>query len=610
MKHFYALLAALVCTPLLAQKPAQLPNRLSPGPQHELELRQHMAQSQNKTRAQELLAKSAVPTMVRDYEEMYDNDNQLQAKNFYTYDDSGNVTIIERFNYALSEGGVIWEGEMTAVAWESEKFRFSDYEGYLPSISDEVYDALVGKTMHLVIKSVEGESSPFRVMNGWWSNVYYELEVHSGETLDFLFTQEMCDECKEKDLCFLSMESEITISKLYFDADEKAQDKPESKTEYTYDDRGNITSIVDYRQANGELVYTRKSEYAYDAKGYQILNADYYWENDAWVCSYKNEQLFDENGRHIGSINFNQYWTSTKTENVFDDNGTETGYLSYLWRDDQWTLDSKTDYIFNDEGVATGTLGYVLQDDKWVATNKYDYTYAENGLLKSYIYSLWINDEWDVVGKVEYIYDENDRNTSYTRYNWIEGEWVGSEKYEYAYDENGFQTSYAAFEWRNGEWAGSNKTESIYDANGMQTLRTTYYWIDGAWVVNSQSKNDIEYNDNGNIVSSTNYYYLGAEDVWYNSGKEEYTYDENNNASKLTQYTWRGNEWVIARTYVYHYIPFEQKDAASISSVVEEGTGINGQNATAAPAYTLQGIRSNAATKGLMIKNGKKLYVK
>ncbi len=117
---------------------------------------------------------------------------------------------------------IIWQGEQSCGGWDGTSLRFSDSEGTgLPTLSDDTYDWMVGKTLSLDISAVNGDGTTIRVTNGHWSKDYVsDTPVTAGMKFQFEFTQEMCDQCKKggegRDLLFVSNNG-LTITKFYFE---------------------------------------------------------------------------------------------------------------------------------------------------------------------------------------------------------------------------------------------------------------------------------------------------------------------------------------------------------------------------------------------------------
>lgn len=118
---------------------------------------------------------------------------------------------------------VIWENPngITASAWDAAALRFSDNEGTnFPYIDDDVYWGQIGNDLHFTIVDA-AEGTTVRVMNGWWSNTYYDnLPVTAGD-FHFTLTEEIARDCSRyngdgKDLDLLITNGQATISKVYY----------------------------------------------------------------------------------------------------------------------------------------------------------------------------------------------------------------------------------------------------------------------------------------------------------------------------------------------------------------------------------------------------------
>jgi len=66
-----------------------------------------------------------------------------------------------------------------------------------------------------------------------------------------------------------------------------------SKTEYAYNDNGNLTMHAYYTWTNNEWIGRGKTEYAYDNNGNSITNISYRWINNTWEFGSKTETKYD-----------------------------------------------------------------------------------------------------------------------------------------------------------------------------------------------------------------------------------------------------------------------------------------------------------------------------
>ena len=103
--------------------------------------------------------------------------------------------------------------------WDSSVMRFSDTEGmYFPTISDDVYFGL--KTL---IFNVSDVSSDFdlKVMNGWWSNTYYDHVKWVNGLNEIKITATMAVECAKggegRDLDLMLYNGTCTINSVYYE---------------------------------------------------------------------------------------------------------------------------------------------------------------------------------------------------------------------------------------------------------------------------------------------------------------------------------------------------------------------------------------------------------
>ena len=107
-------------------------------------------------------------------------------------------------------------------SWDAAAMRFSSYEGrYLPTLSDEVYWGL--KTLIFDVSDVSPDFD-LKVMNGWWSNTYYDHVVWEDGLNELQITQTMAADCARgyggggKDLNLMLTEGSVTINAVYYES--------------------------------------------------------------------------------------------------------------------------------------------------------------------------------------------------------------------------------------------------------------------------------------------------------------------------------------------------------------------------------------------------------
>ena len=104
-------------------------------------------------------------------------------------------------------------------AWDAAAMRFSDSEGtHFPTISDEVYFGL--KTLIFDVADVSTDFD-LKVMNGWWSNTYYDHVKWVNGLNELKITQEMAEECAQggqaRSLDLMLYSGSCTIKSVYYE---------------------------------------------------------------------------------------------------------------------------------------------------------------------------------------------------------------------------------------------------------------------------------------------------------------------------------------------------------------------------------------------------------
>jgi hypothetical protein len=110
-------------------------------------------------------------------------------------------------------------------AWDAAAMRFSSTEGaHLPTIPDEVYDGL--KTLIFDVSDVTPDFD-LKVMNGWWSNTYYDHVKWVDGLNELQITPTMARECAKKyvnedpaggkDLDLMLYSGSMTLNAVYYE---------------------------------------------------------------------------------------------------------------------------------------------------------------------------------------------------------------------------------------------------------------------------------------------------------------------------------------------------------------------------------------------------------
>jgi hypothetical protein len=97
--------------------------------------------------------------------------------------------------------------------------RFSSTEGaHLPTIPDDVYFGL--KTLIFDVSNVT-DNFDLKVMNGWWSNTYYDHVKWVDGLNELQITQTMADECAKggegRDLDLMLYNGSMLLKTVYYE---------------------------------------------------------------------------------------------------------------------------------------------------------------------------------------------------------------------------------------------------------------------------------------------------------------------------------------------------------------------------------------------------------
>ena len=104
-------------------------------------------------------------------------------------------------------------------AWDAAAMRFSSTEGaHLPTIPDDVYFGL--KTLIFDVSDVSADFD-LKVMNGWWSNTYYDHVKWTSGLNELQITDVMAAECAKggegRDLDLMLYSGSMTLNSVYYE---------------------------------------------------------------------------------------------------------------------------------------------------------------------------------------------------------------------------------------------------------------------------------------------------------------------------------------------------------------------------------------------------------
>ena len=105
------------------------------------------------------------------------------------------------------------------AAWDAAAMRFSSTEGaHLPTIPDDVYFGL--KTLIFDVSDVSADFD-LKVMNGWWSNTYYDHVKWTSGLNELQITETLAKECAKggegRDLDLMLYSGSMTLNSVYYE---------------------------------------------------------------------------------------------------------------------------------------------------------------------------------------------------------------------------------------------------------------------------------------------------------------------------------------------------------------------------------------------------------
>jgi len=236
---------------------------------------------------------------------------------------------------------------------------------------------------------------------------------------------------------------------LNFMVDETMTMQPYSRSNYTFDGSGNMTSYSyakwDY-EAN-DYVFFFKVEMTYQ-NNLVVSGAMYTWDTESisWTQLSADEYTYNEQNQVVEVV--------TKAQSG-----------------DLWVNSYRETFSYNADGELYLTTDYNwdVMTSAWVAFNKDESSFDANGDVEVDLQSDWevATSSWVDKYKDEYTYDSNHHMlTDVYSESYNAGiSWDKFDKYEYTYDDMGEISSVITYEWGGGDWTIDAKAETVYDEN-------------------------------------------------------------------------------------------------------------------------------------------------
>ncbi|MCC2763215.1 DNRLRE domain-containing protein, partial [Intestinibacter bartlettii] len=306
---------------------------------------------------------------------------------------------------------------------------------------------------------------------------------------------------------------------VYFETEDNQSGKATLQTTYTYDFKGNITSMIDYKFDGNDSISYHYTYYEYDLNGkmtgYSEINASSK-PSDGAINNHKLVYKYDVEG-NITEIVYPTSLNDGITSIKFEYN--EYNWITGIKAKINSVYKELRDYIYNSDGTIN---------------NIKDYTYDTNSNVNGYILKKYTYDNFGRVSSMKYYNSDSD---------------TVKESYTYTYDKNSniksesivnnypTKDSDKVDEKRSYEYDKLNRLINS-DIVNNKTNKTESYAYEYDKVGNMISKSNIlsdtnnitdyTYNDLNQLVSSeTSNLSTGK-----TTSKKTYSYDENGNNIK------------------------------------------------------------------------------
>ena len=290
----------------------------------------------------------------------------------------------------------------------------------------------------------------------------------------------------------------------------------DSKEEYKYDNRGNISEqvILMYDPDASEWIPSDKLIAEYDEKNRQNAFESYYWTGMEWEGLTK------------------QYF-------VFNNDGDTELYLQYLWAPatKDWFCYYKLENVFENGRIDMQTESF------WNKT-KGDWSGIEeyNGVM---MYCGKTTFEYDDKGREIYELYQMNKENGWQKEVDIEKTWTETDKGANLSQKMYYYTSADNKEFRKDLWVE-------YNTLGLETYVIEKHLIDGVWT--SLYEEAYSWDTVGNLLGSQYWEYVDGQKLAYIA--EEYVYDTDNNVIESHHAFGQGtgaDDWINVSRFTYIY---------------------------------------------------------
>ena len=232
-------------------------------------------------------------------------------------------------------------------------------------------------------------------------------------------------------MTFDTKDSLMSFTKLSWNED-KRYFEPEVKSEFYYNEKGQRVTeyIYSWNITAGMLEPYSKMEYSYDADG-RLKDCIYDLYYSGWNHSDKTVYTYDTKGRltEIDEFKWNSgTWDNNKhTEQTYTGNNDISTSNKWEWISGAWVPTVYQQYSYDTEYRLLGRDEYHWDSStppgSWKIFYKNERTYGAKGNLTSIIEYRTKSNVLTEDAKIEYTYDDDNNMLTNTNYNWKSGAW-------------------------------------------------------------------------------------------------------------------------------------------------------------------------------------------
>lgn len=300
------------------------------------------------------------------------------------------------------------------------------------------------------------------------------------------------------------------------------------KEAYAYDNNDNLSeeSWYGYDDEAGVYVSDGKNVYQFDASNRLVkkssLEAE---ETGEWMEVSRTEYSYNASGQlssEVSSYIDNETGVLTnryRTDYAYNGAGrlTSTTNLQYYKAFSAWETERKSEYLYNVTGLLIEIRSFrntEFQSISWERTDGTEMTYDAVGNMLTRKYYTWniLTDQPVYSSQSNYAYDNANRR--------IESIWESLDedskyKEQMQYDNHGNLTTIIESDWENASWVVSFKVEIGYDIQYSKSDLILPLWL--------KEEDDLIFE---NKISNYSFYTIEGDDQWIMEGVYHFHYSE------------------------------------------------------------------------------------